>query len=250
MRKESELTPAQRLIVSVDFKPSVGNYSSLSEVEDRVYQLAHKLSKTGVCIKLNSVLRALGYGLIKDVQEMGLDVFADLKLNDIPETLATDALFLREFNPAFLTVMCSSGVSAMKAVKAELPHTQVLGVTALTTMKEEDSEMLFSCSTLEAVKRFAGVAKLANVDGLISSPLEVQMLRENFDLMFSLNTPAIRPSWAIVPGDDQNPDRIMTPAKAISAGADRIVVGRPIVLSKDPYAAVMRTIEEIASVTN
>ncbi len=95
--------------------------------------------------------------------------------------------------------------------------------------------------------RFAHVAAEAKIDGLISSPKEAEVLRAKFGIVLSLNTPAIRPTWAIVPGDDQNPERIMTPAKAIRAGADRIVVGRPIVQAEKPYDAVMRTIEEIAS---
>lgn len=76
------------------------------------------------------------------------------------------------------------------------------------------------------------------------------MLRNVVRRSMTINIPAIRPMWVIVPGDDQNPDRIMTPAKAIKAGADRIVVGRPIVNAEKPYDAVMRTIEEIASVTS
>jgi orotidine-5'-phosphate decarboxylase len=94
--------------------------------------------------------------------------------------------------------------------------------------------------------RFAKIAADAKLDGLISSAKAAEMLRAEFNIALSLNTPAIRPTWAIVPGDDQNPDLIMTPAMAIKAGADRIVVGRPIVKAEKPYDAVMRTIEEIA----
>jgi orotidine-5'-phosphate decarboxylase len=134
----------------------------------------------------------------------------------------------------------------MQALKAELPDTEVLGVTVLTSLKDADTQAMFTCSTVEAVMRFAQVAADAKIDGLISSAKEAEMLRAEFGILLSLNTPAIRPTWAIVPGDDQNPDRIMTPAKAIRAGADRIVVGRPIVNAESPYDAVMRTIEEIA----
>ena len=144
----------------------------------------------------------------------------------------------------------------MRALKAELPNTEVLGVTVLTSLNDRDdgngnsTRTMFTCSTEEAVMRFAKVAAEAKIDGLISSPKEAAVLRAKFGLVLSLNTPAIRPKWAIVPGDDQNPDRIMTPAKAIQAGADRIVVGRPIRQAANPREAAIKlqqTIREVFS---
>jgi orotidine-5'-phosphate decarboxylase len=99
---------------------------------------------------------------------------------------------------------------------------------------------------LDNVCMFARKADEANIDGIVCAPTEAHWVRQNIKPGMTINTPAIRPAWAVVKGDDQNPDRIMTPAKAIAAGADRIVVGRPIVRAENPYAAVMRTIEEIA----
>jgi orotidine-5'-phosphate decarboxylase len=239
-----KLTPAERLIVAADFKPTAPN--GRMWVENQVLALAKSLKGTGVYLKVNSALRAFGYRLIDDIHEFGLRVFADLKLYDIGETLSTDGVLLYEAKPELLTTVCTAGVTAMQMLKHELPNTEVLGVTVLTSLKDVDTQAMFTCSTEEAVQRFAQVAADAQIDGLISSPKEVQMLREKFGVLLSLNTPAIRPSWAIVPGDDQNPTRIMTPVKAIKAGADRIVVGRPITKAASPYDAVMRTIEEIA----
>jgi orotidine-5'-phosphate decarboxylase len=239
------LTPAERLIVAADFKPVAPNGKDW--VEAQVLSLAFSLKGTGVYLKVNSALRACGYDLIGKIQARGLRVFADLKLFDIGETLSTDGILLKEAKPELLTTVCVAGVSAMQALKAELPDTEVLGVTVLTSLKDVDTQAMFTCSTEEAVMRFAQVAADAKIDGLISSPKEAEILRAKFGILLSLNTPAIRPTWAIVPGDDQNPERIMTPAKAIRAGADRIVVGRPIVRAEKPYDAVMRTIEEIAS---
>jgi orotidine-5'-phosphate decarboxylase len=242
------LTPAERLIVAADFKPGTAweKYHGKLGVKLQVLKLADSLKGTGVYLKVNSALRACGYDLIGEIQSRGLRVFADLKLFDIGETLATDGMLLREAKPDLLTTVCVAGVTAMQALKAELPDTEVLGVTVLTSLKDADTQAMFTCSTVEAVMRFAQVAADAKIDGLISSAKEAEMLRAEFGILLSLNTPAIRPTWAIVPGDDQNPDRIMTPAKAIRAGADRIVVGRPIVNAESPYDAVMRTIEEIA----
>ena len=242
------LTPAERLIVAADFKPT-GSDGRIW-VRDQVLALADDLKGTGVYLKVNSALRAYGYDLIGEIQSRGLRVFADLKLFDISETLSTDGVLLKEAKPELLTTVCVAGVTAMQALKAELPDTEVLGVTVLTSLKDADTQAMFTCSTEEAVMRFAEVAAAAKIDGLISSAKEAAPLRAKFEMLFSLNTPAIRPLWAIVPGDDQNPDRIMTSEKAIKAGADRLVVGRPII--KPPQGmsrrdATMRTIEEIAS---
>lgn len=241
-----DLKPEERLIVAADFKPTP-DYpgDSISWVRDQVLVLTKRLKGTGVVIKMNSALRACGYRLIDEIHGRGLKVFADLKLIDIVETLSSDGALLKEVAPELVTTMCVSGFAAMQALKAELPNTEVLGVTVLTSLKDADTNAMFTCSTEEAVMRFAQVGVDAGIDGLISSPKEAEMLRAKFGMLVSLNTPAIRPTWAIVPGDDQNPDRIMTPAKAIKAGADRIVVGRPIVKAEKPYDAVMRTIEEI-----
>ena len=241
------LAPAERLIVPADFKPTAPNGKDW--VKAQVLALADSLKGTGVYLKVNSALRASGYDLIGEIQSRGLRVFADLKLFDIGNTLSTDGVLLKEAKPELLTTACVAGVTAIQALKAELPDTEVLGVTVLTSLKDADTQAMFTCSTEEAVMRFAQVAADAKIDGLISSPKEAEVLRAKFGIVLSLNTPAIRPTWAIVPGDDQNPDRIMTPAKAIKAGADRIVVGRPIVKAEKPYDAVMRTIEEIASAT-
>jgi orotidine-5'-phosphate decarboxylase len=190
-------------------------------------------------------LRAHGYNLIDELHARGLKVFADLKLNDIPNTMASDGRLLREANPYIVTAMCSAGYAGLSALKAEIPETEVLGVTALTSLKDEDTRAMFSCSTTEAVLRFANQAHMADIQGLISSPAELAMLVEEFDLIFSLNTPGIRRAWAAVKGDDQNASRVMTPADAIRAGADRIVVGRPITRAANPLDAVRRTLDEI-----
>lgn len=245
-------TPAERLIVAADFKPhplatKIGE--DAAEVRGQVLSLARRLKGTGVYLKVNSALRAYGYELIKEIRSYDLKVFADLKLFDIKETLATDGEFLKKWKPELLTVACVAGVVGIQALKAELPETEVLGVTVLTSLSDADTQTVFTCSTEEAVMRLTRVAADAGIDGLVLSPREAEMLRaEKLGIALSFNTPGIRPSWAIVQGDDQNLERVMTPAKAIKAGADRIIVGRPITQAKNPCDAVMRTIEEIASV--
>ncbi len=241
------LTPAERLIVAADFKPTIPNGHEW--VKTQVLALADSLQGTGVYIKVNSALRACGYDLIGEIQSRGLRVFADLKLYDIGETLSTDGVLLKEAKPELLTTVCVAGVTAMQALKAELPDTEVLGVTVLTSLKLADTEEMFRATVEASVMKFALLAETAGLDGLICAPTDIGFIQSVVKRVMTLNTPAIRPTWAIVSGDDQNPERIMTPAKAIKAGADRIVVGRPIVKAEKPYDAVMRTIEEIASAT-
>lgn len=240
------LTPAGRLIVAADFKTTP---EQLYGVRDSVLRLADSLADTDVYLKVNSALRLHGYELIHEIRDRGLRVFADLKLNDIPETMRTDGALLAHFKPDIVTAMASSGIVGMEALKQQLPDTEVLAVTVLTSLDNDESMKLFRQFVPTTVLNFAEHAHRARVDGLIASPKEVQSLRTAFpesdwpDL--TLNTPGIRPEWATVEGDDQK--RVMTPAEAISVGATRIVVGRPIIQADNPREAVLRTIEEIAS---
>lgn len=242
------LTPAERLIVAADFKPNyLTTESGRAWARGEVLKLADSLKDTGVCLKVNSVLRACGYGLIDEIHARGLRVFADLKVFDIPETLETDGCLLQEANPELLTVVCSAGIKGMRALKKTLPQTEVLGVTVLTSVDDNEAKTMHGLQNVtSAAQMLAGLADEAEVDGLISSAKEIEFLKLRIKRAMTFNTPAIRPTWAIVLGDDQNPDRIMTPAKAIKAGATRIIVGRPILLAPKPYDAVMKTLEEIA----
>lgn len=233
-----------RLIVAADFDPLTDG--GVEGVRLKVLALAKELEGMGVIIKVNSVLRACGYSLIVDLHRFGLQVFADLKLNDIPATMKIDAAMLAGYRPDFLTVMCSAGIEGMRVVQQAVGHiTQVLGVTVLTSLDEEECQAIFSCSTKAGVLRFARMAQLAGLPGLILSPQEAEMLAERKELMLSLSTPGIRPIWSLVPGDDQQ--RVMTPAKAILAGATRLVIGRPITQAENPHEAVVRTLEEITA---
>ncbi len=241
MTRDENLLAVERLIVAADFSSEDGR----AGIFRKVLEFADSLAGTGVIIKVNSALRAHGYDLIDELHGRDLKVFADLKLNDIPATMAADGELLREANPYIVTAMCSAGVQGLKALKAELPNSEVLGVTALTSLTDDDTNAMFSCSTVEAVMRFASQAASAGVNGLINSPAELSELVKYFGLLFSLNTPGIRPAWSAVAGDDQNAKRVMTPGDAIRAGAHRIVIGRPITQAKSPRDAVLRTIEEI-----
>jgi orotidine-5'-phosphate decarboxylase len=240
------LSSPARLIVAADFEP---DFRGAGGVERDVLQLADSLADTGVCLKVNSALRACGYGLIRKIQSRGLKVFADLKLNDIPNTMKTDGALLALYSPDIVTVMASSGVDGMRALKSVLPSAEVLAVTVLTSLDYKQCAKIFNRSVEAVVLSSAELARQSGLNGLVASALELRTLRIAFPEEvwpdMTISTPGIRPKWAVVAGDDQS--RTMTPSEAISTGATRIVVGRPITQSKDPKAAVLRTIEEIAS---
>ena len=240
----------ERLIVAADYSPK--DFGGIQGVEAQVLTLAKELEGLGVYLKINSVLRACGYSLITKLHDLGLKVFADLKLIDIPNTMATDAEMLLEVNPEILTVMSCAGIDGMNAVQKVLGQTtEVLGVTVLTSLNEEECQSIFTCSTKAGVLKFARMAQLAGLGGLILSPKEVGILNNRRELTLSLNTPGIRPKWSLVEGDDQS--RVLTPERAIANGAERIVMGRPITkanqnvkgLPQNPKEAVLFTLDEI-----
>lgn len=221
---KKELRIEERLIVAADYSPK--KFGGIKGVEKKVLELAKQLEGLGVYIKVNSALRATGYGLITKIHDLGLKVFADLKLIDIPYTMKTDGEMLAEVHPEILTVMCCAGIDGMNAVQKDLNTTEILGVTILTSLNEEECQAIFTCSTKAGVLKFARMAQLAELGGLILSPKEVEIINNRFELTLSLNTPGIRPLWSFVEGDDQK--RVLTPREAIKNGAQRIVMGRPI----------------------
>ena len=250
-----ELKVEERLIVAADYSPK--KYGGIQGVENRVLALAEELKGLGVYIKINSVLRAVGYSLIVKLRDLGLKVFADLKLIDIPNTMGTDGEMLAEVKPEILTVMCCAGIEGMNAIQKVLAGTtEILGVTVLTSLNEEECQAIFTCSTKAGVLKFARMAQLAGLGGLILSPKEIDVLSNRFELTLSLNTPGMRPEWSFVEGDDQA--RVLTPLQAIKNGAQRIVMGRPITgagpndkgLPQSPEEAVQRTLEEIRTGLN
>lgn len=240
-------TPANRLIVSLDPKPNQ-SFEPVS-LEKQIETFARSLEGMGVCIKLNSFLRIFGFGLIRQFrEEYGLEVFADLKLYDTYPTMEHDAHLLALTKPKFLTVHTLSSVPSMRRVQELLPDTNVLGVTILTEQDSDYTQATFMCSLQDGVLRLAHRADLAELDGIIAAPAEIPLLRQAYGDL-SIVTPNVRPAWAKVQHDNQNQARAMTPHDAIVAGAERIIVGRPITQAKDPRAAVERILEEIEEAT-
>jgi len=219
------------------------------------------IEETGVYIKINSALRALGYGFIVDLHTLGLKVFADLKINDIPNTVAADAALLAPFRPEIVTIMCSSGVDSMRAFRESIREaqgtqyapTRIFGVTVLTSLDKEKCEKTLFIDFDTAVARYIALAKKAKIDGLILPPHKTHLARKQCGWLKEVATPAIRPRWSDVWDDDQAAVNIATGRGAIANGADYIVVGRPITeacmnsrgIPQTPKEAIEATLLEI-----
>lgn len=240
----SDISIGERLIVAADYSPA--KYGGIKGARRKVLNLAWELEGTGVYFKLNSVLRAYGYDLVNDLHKLGIKVFADLKLNDIPNTMRTDAEMLAEVRPEIVTVMGCAGIEGIRAVKEILgDDTEVLVVTVLTSLGDDECQMSFGCSASDGVLKFARMAQLAGADGLILSPTEIELVKNYPAITLPMNAPNFRPKWSSIENDDQNPDRSLTITEAFRNGLRRAVMGRAIIDAQSPREAVMLTFEEI-----
>jgi orotidine-5'-phosphate decarboxylase len=164
----------------------------------------------------------------------GVQVFLDLKLHDIPNTVAAAARAVAKLRPEILTVHAAGGADMIKAAVEAAPDTIVAGVTLLTSIGDKDLAELGVAGTVsDAVRRMASLAVAAGARGLVCSPQEVAAVRAEVGPGIHLITPGIRPAGATA--DDQA--RVATPEEAVKVGADLLVIGRPITKSPDPGAA-------------
>ncbi|MDX2187670.1 MAG: orotidine-5'-phosphate decarboxylase [Opitutaceae bacterium] len=192
---------------------------------------------------------AYGPDYVKAVADEGFSVFLDLKLHDIPNTVAKAVESLAPLPIGMLTLHTSGGREMMayakKAQAATKPDLLLLGVTVLTSMDGTGLNEVGVAGTTEAQVACLGkLAVEAGLTGLVCSPLEVSLLRSQLPANVKLVTPGIRPAGE-AGGDDQK--RIMTPADAALAGSSYIVVGRPILKAKDPAAAARAILADLGS---
>ncbi|MFQ5903382.1 MAG: orotidine-5'-phosphate decarboxylase [Candidatus Binatia bacterium] len=253
------MDPKNRIIFPLDC-------STQEEAEFYVSLLQHHVGMFKVGLEL---FVSQGPNILRSItQESGAKVFLDLKFHDIPETVRKAQLAANAYGAEFVTVHCDQGRQLLRSVVdatlgPELeapdleprPKTQgsgprackVLGVTLLTSLDRknlDDLGMDQSLSVEELVLRRARLAKAAGCAGVVCSGREVQIVKEELGKDFLVVVPGIRPTWQKVMNDDQK--RITTPTGAVKAGADYVVVGRPIRLADDPVKAALRVAEEIA----
>ena len=230
----AHLSPRDRLIVALDFPSQAKALALVAALGDSV-----SFYKIGL-----ELYTACGPAVVEAVAASGAQVFLDLKLHDIPNTVAKAVAATGELGVKLLTLHLSGGRAMLEAaVKAKPPGLSLLGVTVLTSATEETlRETGVAAAVAEQVLRLGVLGKEAGVDGLITSPQEVATLREKLGNDVLLVTPGVRPAWASA--DDQK--RFTTPAAAVAAGADYLVIGRPITAAADPRAAVEKIVAELS----
>lgn len=226
-------TSKDRLAVALDVTGVDAARKMLDVIGDEVgiIKIGHRLAYSG------------GFGLIEELSRAGKQVFADLKLLDIDQTVAEGVKSIAATGAAYLTLHAYP--KAMRAGVDALgldTHLNLLGVTVLTSMDDGDLvEAGYVDSAQALVQKRALQAKEAGMPGLICSAMEAASLRALLGSEILLITPGIR--FVDSKGDDQK--RVVTPEKAIADGADALVIGRPITAADDPRAAARRAVEAI-----
>lgn len=186
-------------------------------------------------------------GVREVMADQAAPLFLDLKLHDIPNTVAGGVRAALPLAPAFMTIHASGGpamieAAAKAAAEAGAERPRILAVTVLTSLDDGDLNTIGQRGpALEQVTRLALLARDAGADGVVCSPAETAAVRAACGPDFILMVPGIRPVWSVA-GDQK---RFMTPAQAMAAGASHLVVGRPITGADDPAAAARRVAEEI-----
>jgi orotidine-5'-phosphate decarboxylase len=208
-----------------------------------------RLAGTVTWVKVGlEMFTACGPDCVREISGLGFKVFLDLKLHDIPNTVAKSVESVAKLPIGMLTIHTGGGREMMAwAVKAQQQHApglRLLGVTVLTSMGAKDLNDVGVAAAPEAqVVRLGKLAVEAGLRGLVCSPLELAPLRVALPADVALVTPGIRPREAGL--DDQT--RVMTPGEAARAGASFIVVGRPIWKAPDPVVAAQAILQELGS---
>ncbi|HDT11700.1 MAG TPA: orotidine-5'-phosphate decarboxylase, partial [bacterium] len=205
------------------------------------------LKGLGACFKIGKQLfTSVGPEVVREIVKMGEDVFLDLKYHDIPNTVAMAGVAAANLGVKVFNVHASGGRKMMEAVKNELDKLEnppmVLAVTVLTSMSDEDLyETGVETTSANQVRRLALLAKESGMDGVVASPLEIELIRETCGENFKILTPGIRPASSSV--NDQK--RIATPSSALKAGADYLVIGRPVTKAENRRLAFEHILKEI-----
>ncbi|MBN2094012.1 MAG: orotidine-5'-phosphate decarboxylase [Candidatus Zambryskibacteria bacterium] len=228
-----------RIIVALDV-------SSLDKAQSLVEELVPHVG----CFKVGlELLTAIGAPkVVEFLHSLGGKVFLDSKFDDIPNTVGKASAAASGLGVSMFNVHASAGVEAMMAAVENKGSSQVLAVTVLTSLEENNAHLIFGGPSKAKVLQLARDAKLAGVDGIICSPQELELLGKQKELADLLKvTPGIRPEWAAA-GDQK---RITTPVIAIKAGATALVIGRPITKPPEeigkPAEAAKRIAEEIST---
>ena len=235
-------SPQDRIVLALDLDSDREALAVVNELAGSVgmFKVGHQL------------FTAYGPDIVRRIIDTGGKVFLDLKYHDIPNTVAKASAEAVKLGVAIFNVHALGGADMMKAAaesagetaaRLGVPVPLVLAVTILTSMDAQSlrRELKITRSLPRQVSHLARMAQRTGMHGVVASPQEIRLLRRAIKQPFVVLTPGVRPVWAAI--DDQK--RIMTPGQAIAAGADYIVVGRPVLKAKDRAEAVMKIVEEI-----
>jgi orotidine-5'-phosphate decarboxylase len=230
-----KIDPRDRLIVALDVPDLASAEAMVSRLGDSVtfYKVGMELAYSG------------GLSFVRRLADAGKKVFLDLKLHDIPNTVEKATAQVADLGATFLTVHAFPQTMKAAVKGRGAGSLKILAVTVMTSYDDADLvEAGYALGVRDLVERRARQAHAIGVDGLILSPEEVSAMRALLGPDITLITPGIRPSGSAA-GDQK---RIMTPANAIEAGADYLVIGRPVTQADDPKASAEAIIAEIRSV--
>ena len=224
-----------KIIIALDFKDKSTTMALVDQLKPELCRL--KVGK--------ELFVRCGPDLVQELIQRGFDVFLDLKFHDIPNTVAAACQAAAEMGVWMVNVHASGGRKMMQAAHEAISLCEhkplLIGVTVLTSLTRQDiSEIGLDLEPEDQVLRLARLAQDSGLDGVVCSPRETGMLKNDLGHHFCLVTPGVRPTGSDI-GDQQ---RIMTPAKALQSGSDYLVIGRPITANPDPVAALMAINEE------
>jgi orotidine-5'-phosphate decarboxylase len=228
------LAPRDRLIVALDMADAAEALRLVERIGDSAafYKIGMELAYGG------------GLKLVPELARAGKQVFLDLKLHDIPNTVERGTAQVARLGARFLTVHAYPQTMRAAVAGAKGSATRILAVTVLTSYDDADlSDAWYRFGVVETVRRRAERARELGVDGLVASAAEAAMVRQTVGEGMILVTPGIRPAGA-ASGDQK---RVAAPARAIRGGADYLVVGRPVTEAADPRAAAEAIVAEISA---
>ncbi|MEM8780348.1 MAG: orotidine-5'-phosphate decarboxylase [Cyanobacteria bacterium P01_G01_bin.49] len=230
------MLPADRIIVPLD----VANQEEAIALLAKLPQVS--FWKVGLQLFL-----AAGPDILKRLKDQQKRIFLDLKFHDIPNTVAGACGSASQYGVDLLTLHATAGrdalLAATQAISQQSSPPKLLAITLLTSLNSRDLafDLKIPLELSEYVLQMALLAQESGINGAVCSPQEVAQLREVCGKDFMLVCPGVRPTWAQA-GDQR---RVMTPKKAITAGADYLVIGRPITMADDPVVAWERIISEL-----
>ncbi len=235
----------ERLIVALDFHRFDDVKNLVNELGDSV-----KFYKVGM-----ELFYSVGAQVVEWLKSQDKKIFLDLKLHDIPNTVAGGLCSLMNLGADILNVHAAGGFTMMKiaadklreeSARQNIPCPKIIAITVLTSINQTDwNGMGYDLIKIsDQVVRFAKLANSAGLDGVVASPQEAKLIRESCGEKFLIVTPGIRPAGSDI--NDQS--RISTPSAAIKNGANYLVVGRPIRAAENPKLAAQKILEEIHEV--